>query len=255
MKVYYKICILVIFILGITAPVYAIKGYVGSKETSSVVPVVIFILIVAGLIFAVSLTKKSRAKALKSFAEQRGYQFCYEDRIQGIEVTEKCNSTIGLKGKVATNIVYFKENNESHFIFTWEDMKQRNYNVCLIETETNFNCHILILPLGKFPGAFKAVAAMGISAIRGLDEVKLNNPEFDNNFTLYTDNKSIASQLLRDEVIRHTLEHLSKFRTGPTIWGLGKNMIAVCSRKLHSEQEIENLVNYTKKLQNYLIKK
>ncbi len=251
MKAYYKICVLAIFILGIVAPAYAIKGYIGSKEVSPIVLVVLFIFIMGVFIFGLSFIEKFRARVLKSFAEQHGYNFSYEDRM---EVTEKCDLTIGLNGKVATNVVSFRENNESYFIFTWGSTERR-YNVCLIETNTNFNCHILILPLCKFPGAFKAVTAMAISTIRGLKEVKLNNPEFDSNFTLYTDNQSIASQLLTDEVIRHTFEHLRKFRTGPTVWGLGENMIAVCSRKLHTNQEIEDLVNYSKELKNYLTKK
>lgn len=250
MKKYYKMYLYLILSMNFCKSAYATNGIISPEEIKSIL---LFILIVGGFIFAVSFIKKSRAKTLKSFAEEHGYNFSYEDTAQIIEVTEKCNSTIGLKGKVATNIVNFKENNESYFIFAWERTNQR-YNACLIEVETNFNCHILILPLGKFPGAFKAVVAMGISTIRSLNEVKLNNPEFDSNFTLYTDNQAIAFQLLTEEVIRHTLDHLKKFRTGPVIWGLGKNMVAVCSRKLHTIQEIENLVNYSKELKNYLMR-
>jgi hypothetical protein len=266
----HKIYIYLILIIGVLILIHfsGIKGHVGSKETSPAVPVAIFILIVAGVIFVISSVNKFMARTLRSFAQQHRYNFSYTDEIG---LTEKCNSMLGMGSQLAKNIVSFKEDNESYFVFH-RGATRGSYIVCLIEMESNLNCNISVLPLASYrrisvfspstkaplPGIFKRLETMVLMK-KGLKELKLNNPEFHNDFTLYTDNPSIASDLLTDKVIWHTLEHLRKLKTGPATWGLNKNVIGVCLRKWFpgpgSIPEIEDLINYSRELKNYLIKK
>lgn len=238
---------------------------IGKRITSDIVSIAIFILMVAGFIFGIRSIYKSIAQPLKSFAKQHGYSFSYDDTIG---LREKCRSTLGRA--VVQNIVSFKDKNESYFVFH-RDTKYYCNVVCLIEMESNLNCSISVspsteyyspsvfLPKTKFltPKIFKKIEAM-VLAREDLKELKLNNPEFDKNFTVYTDDLAIASGLLTDKVVWYTIDYLRRFKTSSVIWSLDKNMLAVRLEKRHlssgSVQEIENLVNYSKELKGYLIK-